>query len=465
MPNIDVKRSGFLSQIVSGKPTYASRAPRLFEDFGMTVLALSDTSVDSHRVLTALESEKTENGKLEIGTASHILKIHQEKEGVKDKNKNVIKTTIRTGVGPFKTYYGYSVQSPDKNTNFYKIFFLLRKLLFRLFKSLDSIIRLPAIIFSSPELLLERGGWNVQTLYKTTDNVLLKGAAFVFIAPIGLILNVIGAIVFKALVLVSKIAAEAVRMPLAIMGAGVGVVFGGIVAICQNLMDTGSGAPLKSAPNSVFQGMLDGIRPFAPEFANNLQRAWVQSEAARMSIRWPFQKLSGDTNQKTGPIDPPWFSIAMFTTAVIAVVLLSTTTFGINALNGTTLLQLAFDASGIAAGGIGPFGLFTFMKLNPELSMLTLVTIGLMGIGGLSAAFVSIGRGIKAFFNDVAEMGKPREEDVLIPKQQQHVHVHVRVQPKPEGNFGTTAAIDIPINKNVSDKDTIASPSLSSRSH
>ena len=418
---IEAQRSGFLNQLLYGKLSFAARPPRLFEDFGLSVLARSDTSIESHRVLTALKDEQTEDGKLVSGTASRIFKIQQDPGAINEK-KEVVKTTYTSGVGPFSAYYAYSAsKTPDENTNFYETFSTLRKIIFGFFKIIDDIVRIPAIVFATAQLLFERIGWKLQALHKKTDNRLLKATAFVFVGIPGFTLNAIGAIAFRAAVFVSKILAEAVRTPLAIIGATIGLIFGGIVSIFQRILNQGTAAHsvVKPGVNSIFQGMLDGIRPFAPEFANNLQIARLQTEMQGATIRWPFQHRSQDVTRKHAMINPPWTSIAMFAVSFIAVIVFSTVHISL----GKPALHHLLNPTG----------------LDAVLAKTIFATLALMSISGLQAALVGIIRGVKAFFNDLISAVSENKTETLKPdavaqnqiQQQLHAQEQAKAQQSP----------------------------------
>jgi len=409
---IKVERSGFLSQILYGKPSYAKQPAAFTANFIPTVLGLSDTSMESGRVLAKL-SEKNE--RIKSGTGARVLGF-DSKEAKEDKDKKIkLKKIVLWGVMEDKFYFTSGIA--DSGT-WYNLFSNARTGLFRSFKWIDGLVRLPAMAFAALQLIFERGGWHLQTAivrYFEKDSktgtpikMFLGDVTFyalsiipMIVSVIGLGINVIGAIGFRFAVLVGKVVAEAFRMPLAIMGGAVGAVFGGIVSL------TGSPS-LKPWYHTMYLGMLDGIRPFAPEASAKMFLFYVDKTKDK--------DLSESSNQfaqpsLAGPM--PWLSIALLTLSVAIVTVMSIVNIGID----QPLLQYLFDLSRVAEGGKGPFDHFTFMKLDGALSTTTFVTFALMTVGGLQAAFNGVLRGVKAFFNDMmyAEGEKKPLPSIIVP--------------------------------------------------
>lgn len=260
----------------------------------------------------------------------------------------------------------------------FSIFHNTRNVLFVSFKALDTLIRCPVIAISCVQLFLERAGWA------------LRNTRF-GVVP-GFVLSALS-VVTSGVLSIAKVLVEFFRTPFAVMGAAVGFVFGGITGLA-----TRGGDGFKHPLKCLFEGTIDGIRPFAPGLAENLT-------------------FYQEGNYKASTVATPWGAMIGSALGIALVAALSVQNLG--GIAGMT--------------EFAPF-IFSHLGLTPFATLLGLagahigVAFAALGlIGACSKACSTLWNGANAVLHDTAALVRGTAPVIMAGTSRRNVNLTVFV--------------------------------------
>ncbi|MFI4956962.1 MAG: hypothetical protein ACHQAX_07135 [Gammaproteobacteria bacterium] len=386
---IDSSRSGFLSRFFIGRETDIQRPAHFFEDFFPTVLMNADTRAEG-TLAYALRRKKTsmieKDPRPEALTAAHVFNYNTPGGGepffgfdIDPKQKIGLLGMLKIN----RYFLDLPIGSSMKSSLSFMVFQYTRDFIFGSFKAIDTAIRWPVIVASAVQLFFERAGWAMRG-----NNIPYLRWPIRFL---GLVSSVVG-VAAAGVTSVAKVLVEFVRAPFAVAGGVVGLIFG----LGTALFSMGN-ASFSSTGKCILNGILDGIRPFAPSVADYLAF------------------YADGVYAKSAPTPVPWGTIIGVALGIGLVIALSIVSFGAGA--GVAALA-TFILKSLGVGGIAssvylaPLVAFTGKALGAMglagkgLAALTVSMAGIGVIGACAKAGNVLWNGAKALVGDSIFLAK-----------------------------------------------------------